>query len=114
MGRQPVALNTALAIEAAGVIVTNSAKPGAFVAAEVPRMAAVNRMWPIYLSTWAILSVVGLVLRFGVRTPWALGLGAGLMFFGAVGVLIDGFAEARAKPYTTALSNLAPSSSSGS
>jgi hypothetical protein len=81
-----------------------------FLAVEVPRMQKVNAGWPTYIRTWGILIAFGVVLRFGVyrggtnmRAEWALGLGAALIFFGGAGLLIDGFAERRAKPYTAAL-----------
>ncbi|MBL9027450.1 MAG: hypothetical protein JNL21_34985 [Myxococcales bacterium] len=77
-----------------------------FVAEELPRMEKVNKNWPVYLTTWCVFAVVGLLLRFAVSRDWAHGLGIALVFFGGVGLLIDGFAERRAKPYTAALSAL--------
>lgn len=81
--------------------------PAAMIAAELPRMAQVNANWPKYIATWSVLVVVGLALRFGVRADWAHGLGPALILIGAVGFLIDGFAERRARPYTAALTALA-------
>jgi hypothetical protein len=81
--------------------------PKAMVEKELPRMQGVNRNWPIYLSVWAGLVAVGFILRFALKAGWAHGLGAGLMLAGALGVLIDGFAERRARPYTAALEALA-------
>lgn len=77
--------------------------PSAFVAEELPRMEKVNKNWPVYLTTWCVFAIVGLGLRFGLARDWAHGLGIALVFFGGVGLLIDGFAERRAKPYTAAL-----------
>lgn len=74
-----------------------------FVAEELPRMEKVNKNWPVYLTTWSVFAVLGLVLRFAVSRDWAHGLGIALVFFAGVGLLIDGFAERRAKPYTAAL-----------
>lgn len=78
----------------------------AFVAQELPRMEQVNRAWPVYLGTWVTFMVLGLGLRFGLHADWAQGLGIALAFFGGVGLMIDGFAERRARPYTTALEQL--------
>lgn len=78
-----------------------------FLAQELPRMQKVNGNWPIFLTTWVGFALVGLGLRFFVRRDWAEGLGIALVFFGAVGLLIDGFAERRARPYTEALERLA-------
>jgi lipoprotein signal peptidase len=70
-------------------------------------MKKVNDNWPIYLSTWTVLVLVGLGLRFGLKADWAHGLGPALILVGAIGFLIDGFAERRAQPYTDALETLA-------
>jgi len=80
---------------------------GRFLAEELPRMQKVNGNWPVYLTTWVVFALVGIGLRFFVRRDWAEGLGIALVFFGAVGLLIDGFAERRARPYTEALEGLA-------
>ena len=77
------------------------------VAEELPRMRKVNANWPRLVATWATLVVVGLGLRFGLRADWAHGLGPALLLMGAVGFLVDGFAERRARPYTVALETLA-------
>lgn len=81
--------------------------PKAMVEKELPRMRKVNAAWPIYLTTWTVLVLVGLGLRFGLSADWAHGLGPGLILVGAMGFLIDGFAERRARPYTAALEALA-------
>jgi hypothetical protein len=83
------------------------ADPGTMVAEELPRMQKVNDNWPIYIGMWITLVVVGLGLRFGLKADWAHGLGPGLILIAAVGFLIDGFAERRARPYTDALESLA-------
>lgn len=77
-----------------------------FLAQELPRMGAVNRAWPVYLGTYVGFVVVGVALRFGLQSDWAQGLGMALAFFGGVGLMIDGFAERRARPYTAALEQL--------
>lgn len=81
--------------------------PEALLAVERPRMAQVNRNWPIYLGGYLLFIVLGAGLRFGLHADWAQGLGIGLLFFGASGLIIDGFAERRAKVYTEALESLA-------
>jgi len=81
--------------------------PGAMVADELPRMQKVNDNWPIYIGLWTILVLVGLGLRFGLKADWAHGVGPAIILIGAVGFLIDGFAERRARPYTEALETLA-------
>lgn len=77
--------------------------PAALVAQELPRMAKVNAAWPRYLTMYVVFAVSGLLLRFVVRLDWAEGAGIALVFFAGVGLLIDGFAERRARPYTAAL-----------
>lgn len=72
---------------------------------EIARMDKVNANWPRLIATWAILVVAGLILRFVVDSDWAHGLGPALILAGAVGFMIDGFAERRAQPYTAALHN---------
>lgn len=81
--------------------------PQALLDVEVPRMAAVNRNWSVYLAGYTAFIGIGMVLRFAVRADWAHGLGIGLVFFGASGLIIDGFAERRARVYTAALDGLA-------
>jgi hypothetical protein len=81
--------------------------PGAMVADELPRMQKVNDNWPLYIGMWTTLVVVGLALRFGLTADWAHGVGPAIILIGAVGFLIDGFAERRARPYTEALQILA-------
>jgi hypothetical protein len=81
--------------------------PGAMVADELPRMQKVNDNWPIYIVLYTTLVLVGLGLRFGLKADWAHGVGPAIILIGALGFLIDGFAERRARPYTEALEVLA-------
>lgn len=81
--------------------------PAAMVAEELPRMEKVNENWPRLVATWAGLVVLGVGLRFAFKADWAHGVGPALIVVGAVGFLIDGFAERRARPYTQALESLA-------
>ncbi len=83
--------------------------PEPVLGAERARMEKVNRAWPVYLAVWAAFGVVGLALRFGTRGDFTQGLGISLVFFCGVCLLVDGFAERRARPYTAAL---APQASS--
>ena len=80
--------------------------PGAMVAEELPRMHKVNRNWPVYIGMWTALVLIGLGLRFGWKAGWAHGVGPAFILIGAMGFLIDGFAERRARPYTEALEAL--------
>jgi hypothetical protein len=80
-----------------------AAEPSRARAAEAKRMVGVNRAWPIYLAAWATFAVCGLALRFLARHDLAHGVGAALVFFAGVGLLIDGFAERRARAYTATL-----------
>jgi hypothetical protein len=89
---QVAALNAAL-----------ESSPDAALRDERARMEKVNRAWPMYLAVWAVFGVVGLALRFGTRGDFTQGLGISLVFFCGVCLLIDGFAERRARPYTAAL-----------
>lgn len=108
-----VALGTGLAVglrtpsQVAALEASYAASPKQMVEQELPRMRKVNAAWPMYLGTWSVLLVVGLILRFAVRADWAHGLGPGLMLVGAMGFLVDGFAERRSRPYTAALEALA-------
>jgi len=77
------------------------------VAEELPRMQKVNDNWPMYIGTWTTLVLVGLGLRFGLKADWAHGVGPAIILIAALGFLIDGFAERRARPYTEALEALA-------
>ena len=70
---------------------------------EQARMDKVNKAWSTYLAIWATFGVVGLLLRFALKNEMGRGIGTALVFFAGVGLLIDGFAERRAIPYTKAL-----------
>lgn len=108
-----VALGTGLAVglrtpsQMATLEAEYAASPKVMVEKELPRMRKVNANWPIFLGTWAALVLVGLALRFGLTAEWAHGVGPGLIIVGAMGFLIDGFAERRSRPYTAALEALA-------
>lgn len=78
--------------------------------AEMARMEGVNRRWRVYLVLWAAFGVTGLALRFMSAGAFPRGLGAALVLFAGVGLLVDGFAERRAEHYAAALADGAPSS----
>ncbi|MEN9529600.1 MAG: hypothetical protein RI932_1473 [Pseudomonadota bacterium] len=78
-------------------------QPEATKTAEIQRMEKVNDAWPKYLVIWAAFGVIGLALRFLVKHDFAHGLGIALVFFSGVALLIDGFAERRARIYMSAL-----------
>lgn len=82
------------------------ANPSAFLAEEIPRMEKVNRNWATYRAVWIAALVVGALLRFALKADWAHGAGIGLIFLGAAGLIIDGFAERRAMVYADALQTL--------
>ncbi len=108
-----VALGTGLTVgfrtpaQVAAIEAEVATNPTAMLERELPRMRKVNANWPVLLGTWAALVVIGLALRFGLKSDWAHGVGPGLILVGAAGFLIDGFAERRARPYTAALEALA-------
>lgn len=70
---------------------------------EKARMDKVNGAWSTYLTAWATFAIVGLLLRFALKNDFGRGIGTALVFFAGVGLLIDGFAERRAHPYSKAL-----------
>lgn len=84
-----------------------AASPKDMVTRELPRMRKVNAAWPVYLWGYAVFAVLGLGLRFGLGSEWAQGVGPALVLIAGIGLLIDGFAERRARPYTQALEALA-------
>ena len=100
-------VGTRTASQVAALEAQYAQNPAQMLATEIPRMEKVNANWPIYLTTWAALVVIGLVIRFASSSDWAHGLGPALILVGAIGFLIDGFAERRARPYTEALTQLA-------
>ena len=81
--------------------------PAIMVQTELPRMHKVNANFRTTFWAFGMLVVLGLILLYLVRAEWAQGLGSALILAGAIGLLIDGFAERRAVPYTAALEDLA-------
>lgn len=110
-GVSAIGVGAAVGLRTAGQVAALEAEfqrdPGAMLSDELPRMQQVNANWPIYIGMWTVLVVAGLGLRFGLMADWAHGVGPALILIGAMGFLIDGFAERRARPYTNALEALA-------
>ena len=75
--------------------------------AELPRMQKVMLNFSLTQSIFGAIALVGLALRFGLRSDWAVSAGAVLVAVGGVVLLIDCFAERRARPYVAALETLA-------
>jgi hypothetical protein len=82
-------------------------EPSAMVQKELPRMEKVNANFRLTFHAFGVLVAAGLAVHYLLGAGWARGLGVGLMLIGAVGLLIDAFAERRAEPYTAALVELA-------
>ena len=66
-------------------------------------MEKVNKAWNVYLTAWLIFTIVGLGLRFLTNSEFLRGIGIALVFFAGIGLMIDGFAERRARIYFEAL-----------
>ena len=74
---------------------------------ELPRIQKVNVNFRRTYWASGILAFIGLIFVYLVKTDWAHGLGAALILIGALGLIVDGFAERRAAQYTEALRELA-------
>jgi len=93
--------------QVAGIARSFEKEPSAIVRQELPRMEKVNANFRTTFTSFGVAAAIGLALVYLVGTDWAKGLGSVLILVGAVGFLIDGFAERRARPYTSALIELA-------
>ncbi|MCB1139687.1 MAG: hypothetical protein KDK23_13065 [Leptospiraceae bacterium] len=82
--------------------------PAAMASAELPRMEKVNRNFRMTFYAFGGIALMGLILHY-LGMDWARGLGAVLILAAALGLLIDGFAERRAEPYTKALESIVKS-----
>lgn len=74
---------------------------------ELPRMEKVNANFRLTFIVFGVLTAVGLMIHYVGGANWGRGLGAVLILISAMGLLIDGFAERRAEPYTAALQEIA-------
>ena len=79
----------------------------AMVRDELPRMQIVMRNFGWTLVAFGVMATAGLVLRFAIPGEWARGLGSVLVLLGGMGLMIDGFAERRGRPYVAALESAA-------
>ena len=75
--------------------------------AELPRMHTVMLNFSRTQPAFGVIALVGLGLRFGLRSEWATSAGSVLVTVGGIVLMIDGFAERRAHPYVAALEALA-------
>lgn len=80
--------------------------PSALLQKELPRMEKVNSNFRTTYYALGALAFLGLLIHYLVGPEWGRGLGSTLVLLGAIGLLIDGFAERRAEPYTAALIRL--------
>ena len=81
--------------------------PATMVQKEIPRMQKVNANFRTTYIAFGVLAAAGLAIHYLFGDGWGRGLGAVLILVGALGLLIDGFAERRAVPYTAALEQAA-------
>ena len=79
----------------------------AMVQKELPRMEKVNANFKLTFMVFGVLAAVGLGVHYLGGPNWGRGLGAALILISAIGLLVDGFAERRAIPYTAALEEIA-------
>jgi hypothetical protein len=82
------------------------AAPVATLKAESARMEKVNRAWTWYLAIWVIFILLGLGCRLLANSDFLRGVGIALVFFAGVGLMIDGFADRRARVYSDTLDEL--------
>ncbi len=89
----------------AGLEAAFARDPQAPVQAEVARMARVNASWPVLKVAWAALSVLGLGLVLFVKRDWVVGVALALICLCAIAMVVDVFAEARARIYTARITS---------
>lgn len=82
------------------------ADPATALKAESERMEKVNRAWTWYLAIWVVFIMLGLGLRLLANSEFLRGVGIALIFFAGVGLMIDGFADRRARVYSDTLDEL--------
>ena len=83
------------------------ANPVAMAREELPRMEKVNANFRTTFIVFGVLAALGLGIHYLAGPNLGRGLGATLILIGGIGLLIDGFAERRAEPYTLALQEIA-------
>jgi hypothetical protein len=87
--------------------------PGTLVAEETPRMERVNRNWPRFKATWAVVIVAALLVLFTVKRDWVHATALALLVVCAMAMMLDTFAERRARLYTQHLEQLAQQTRAG-
>jgi len=88
------------------------ADPVAMQATELPRMKKVNANFRLTYWVFGAIALLGLVIHYLGGMQFGRGFGLMLLLGGAIGLLIDGFAERRAEPYTQALQEITSTSTS--
>jgi len=81
--------------------------PVEMVQKELPRMGKVNANFKLTFIIFGVLAAVGLGVHYLGGPNWGGGRGVVWFLVGAMGLLVDGFAERRAEPYTAALEEIA-------
>lgn len=81
--------------------------PVEMVQKELPRLEKVNANFKLTFIVFGVLVAAGLGIHYLGGPNWGRGLGAALILISAIGLLVDGFAERRALPYTAALEQIA-------
>jgi hypothetical protein len=84
----------------------------AFLAQELPRMRKVNANWPRLEAAWTVIIVAALAVIWSGWREWATGLALALLVAAASAMVLDVFAERRARVYTTHLEALGPAPAS--
>ncbi len=77
--------------------------PAALARSELDRIEKVNRNFRLTYIVFGVLTAVGLAIHYLAGPNLGRGLGAAIMLVSAIGLLVDGFAERRAEPYTAVL-----------
>ena len=72
-------------------------------AQELPRMQKVNANWVWLKSTWSVLIAVSLVVLWTVKRDGATGVALAFLVAASSAMVLDVFAERRARVYTAAL-----------
>ena len=78
---------------------------------EMPRMEKVNANFRTTFYLFGVIVFFGLGVHYLGGEHWGRAIGAVLILAGGIGLLIDGFAERRAVPYTEALQQISISDS---
>lgn len=81
--------------------------PADLMVQELPRMAKVNANWARLEATWTAIIAISLVMLWTSGREWVTGLALALLVAASSAMVLDVFAERRAKIYTAALEQLA-------